>query len=163
MRKFLVTIGVVVLVLALCPTVLCEEKKQEPVQPEGYSRGWGPGSRMDYGWGPGSGMGYGYGTGLDYSVPGPLYSLKPEDREKWEKLYAQYLMETMEMRKEITLKRIELETLWAQPKVDRKEVEKLSSELSELYTKRMKACDSYAMKAREQFGKLGWACPIGRW
>ena len=163
MRKLFVTIAVVGMVVALCNTVLCEEKKQEPIQPEGYGRGWGPGSRMDYGWGPGSGMGYGYGTGLDYSVPGPLYSLKPEDRVKWEKLYAQYLMDTMEMRKEIAVKRIELETLWAQSKVDREKVEKLSNELSELYTKRMKACDNYVIKAREQFGKLGWACPIGRW
>ena len=57
MRKLFIAISVFGLVVALCTTVLCEEKKQEPVQPEAYGRGWGPGPRMDYGWGPGSGMG----------------------------------------------------------------------------------------------------------
>ena len=108
-------------------------------------------------------MEYGYGMRPDYSVPGPLQSLKLEERKKWEKMWAQYLMDTMEIRKQIAVKRIELDTLWAQPDMDRAKVEKLSDELSELYKKRGKACDTYVFKAREAFGPLGWACPIGQW
>jgi hypothetical protein len=105
----------------------------------------------------------GFDTRPDYMLPGPLHSLKPEDRKKWEKKWAAYLMETMELRKKIAIKRIELETLWAQPDVDRAKVERLSGELAELYTKRMKKCDDYVIDARNEFGRLGWACPVGRW
>jgi hypothetical protein len=162
MRKFFITVAVLGLVAVFSTSVFCEEKEQ-PVQFEGYGRGWGDRPRMGYGWDPGHMMDYGYSRGPDYSMPGPLHSLKPEDRKKWEKLWAHYLTETMEIRKQIAVKRIELETLWAQPNVDRAKVEKLSSELSELYTKRTKACDNYVISVREQFGKLGWACPIGQW
>ena len=162
MRKFFVTIAVLGLVAAFSPSVFCEEKEQ-PVQFEGYGHSWGGRPRMGYRWDPGQMMDYGYGRGPDYSEPGPLRSLKPEDRKKWEQMWAHYLMETMEIRKQIAVKRIELETLWAQEDIDREKVEKLSGELSELYAKRMKACDNYVMNARRQFGKLGWACPVGRW
>ena len=162
MRKLIVTIAVLGLAVAWSTTVICEDKEEAGQQKE-YIPGWQESRMMGYDWGPGYMMEYGYTRRPDYSVPGPLLSLKPEDREKWEKMWAAYLLQTMETRKQIAVKRIELETLWAQEDIDREKVEKLSGELSELYAKRMKACDNYVMNARRQFGKLGWACPVGRW
>lgn len=164
MKKCLITMVVLGLAVVWPFTGLCQaQDKEQPVQREGYGRRWQQGGRMGYGWGQGHMMDYSYATPPDYSMPGPLQSLKPEDRKKWEKMWAHYLMEIMETRKKIAVTRIELETLWAQPDLDRAKVEKLSSELSELYTQRMKACDNYVIKARAEFGKLGWACPIGVW
>jgi len=164
MKKCLITMVVLGLAVAWPFTGLCQaQDKEQPVQREGYGRRWQQGGRMGYGWGQGSMLDYSYAMPPDYSMPGPLQSLKPEDRKKWEKMWAHYLMEIMETRKKIAVTRIELETLWAQPDLDRAKVEKLSSELSELYTQRMKACDNYVIKARAEFGKLGWACPIGVW
>ena len=162
MRKVVIAIAVLGLAVAWSATVICEEK-EEAVQQKEYVPGLQQRHTMGYDMGSGYMMDYGYSRRPDYSVPGPLHSLKPEDREKWEKLWAEYLLQTMETRKQIAVKRIELETLWAQENIDRAKVEKLSSELSELYTKRMKACDNYVIDARKQFGKLGWACPVGRW
>jgi len=162
MKKCLIIMVVLGLAVAWSFTGLCQDK-EEPVQLEGYGRSWQLGGRTGYGWGPGYMREYSYAMPPDYSMPGPLQSLKPEDRKKWEKMWAQYLMETMETRKQIAVKRIELETLWAQPDFARAKVEKLSRELSELYNQRMKACDNYVIKARGEFGKLGWACPLGIW
>jgi Spy/CpxP family protein refolding chaperone len=162
MKGLFVTMGIVALALALSTTALCQEKEQ-PGQQQGYGREGQRSGPMGYGWGPDDMKDSGYGMRPDYSLPGPLNSLEPADRKKWEKLWADYLMETMETRKQIAVKRIELEALWAQPDFDRAKIEKLSNELSELYAKRMKACDNYELKARKEFGQLGWACPIGRW
>jgi hypothetical protein len=164
MKKHVMTIVLFVLVGAWSFTGLCQvQDKEKRVQQEGYSHGWHQGGRMGFGPGPGYWMDDRYTMPPDYSMPGPLQSLRPEDRKKWEKMWAKYLMESMETRKQIAVKRIELETLWAQPDFDRERVEKLSSELSDLHKEQMKACDRYVIKAREEFGKLGWACPLGIW
>jgi len=164
MKKCLITMFLVALAAAWSFGGLCQaQKKEEPGQEKAYGSSWSQGRRMGYGWGPGYRMDDRYAMPPDYSLPGPLQSLKPEDRKKWEKMWAQYLMETMETRQRLAVKRIELETLWAQPDFDREKVEKLSRELSDLHNEQMKACDHYVIKARGEFGKLGWACPLGTW
>ncbi|MDY6954683.1 MAG: hypothetical protein SWE60_24535, partial [Thermodesulfobacteriota bacterium] len=59
-------------------------------------------------------------------------------------------------------KRLELQTAWAQPKVDDAKIEKLCSEMAELYAERMKKRTLYLLKCRKEFGDLGWVCPTGR-
>ena len=123
-----------------------------------------------YGVGPGHMMGHGYhsrimqkhGWGSDQS-PSGWQSMEPEQQEKWQKMRTTHLMETLELRKQLATKQIELETLWAQPNVDRAEVEKLSNEMAELQVQLRKERDHYLLQCREEFGDKDWACPGGRW
>lgn len=121
----------------------------------------------DYGFhmmGPGHGMGHGYGHGMGhaYMHPRKWQSMKPEQREKFEKMRAAHLMDTLELRKQLAAKRMELQTLWAQPNVDQAKVEKLSSEVSELQAELWKKRDQYLMQCRKELGDQGWCCPGGR-
>ena len=70
-------------------------------------------------------------------------------------------METLELRKQIVTKKMELGTLWDQPDVDREKVEKLSAELADLQAELEKKQDKYLLQCRKEFGDKGWACPGG--
>ncbi len=117
-------------------------------------------------------MGHGYmmgdrlavhGRGRTYLRPRAWRSMKPEQRKKCEKIQAEHLMDTLELRKKLATKRIEVKTLWAQPNVDRARIEKLSDEIAELYAELSKKRDKYLLKCRHEFGDQGWRCPGNRW
>lgn len=162
------------LVLSLAAPAFCNEKPESsrdydydyPMMGPGYGMGMGPG----YGMGPGWMMdddhhGWGMpGVGRPWHQRSRSWkSMKPEQLEKWEKMRASYLMETLELRKKLAAKRTELQTLWAQPSIDRAKVEKLSNELAELYAERSKKRNQHLVRCREEFGDQGWPCPGGMW
>ena len=135
MRKLFIALAVLGLSIALAAPAFCD-------QPEEYEPGYGHGG----GWGPGQMMGSGH---HGWGMRGPDWgrhshwwgwgpsghgwkSMKPEQRKKWEKMRSDFQMETLEIRKQLASKHMELETLWAQPNVDSIKVEKLSKEVAEL-------------------------------
>ena len=89
--------------------------------------------------------------------------MRPEQQEKCKDMRAAHLMETLELRKQLASRQIELETLWAQPNMDRAKVEKLSTEVAELQAQLRKKCDPQLLRCREAFGDQDWSCPGGRW
>jgi Spy/CpxP family protein refolding chaperone len=89
--------------------------------------------------------------------------MKPEQREKWDKMRTNHLKDTLELRKQLATKRIELETLWAQPDVDCKKVEKLANEVADLRAQLSKKRDQYLIQCRQQFKDQDWVCPTVWW
>jgi Spy/CpxP family protein refolding chaperone len=89
--------------------------------------------------------------------------MKPEEREQWQKMHSKFQMETLELRRQLASKRVELETLWAQPDVDKAKIEKLSEEIGKLESELAKERSKYLMQCRHKFGDKGWACPGGGW
>jgi Spy/CpxP family protein refolding chaperone len=87
--------------------------------------------------------------------------MKPEEREQWQKMHSKFQMETLELRRQLASKRVELETLWAQPDVDKARIEKLSEEIGKLESELAKERSKYLMQCRHEFGDKGWACPGG--
>lgn len=175
MRKLFIALAVLGLSAALAVPAFCDQPEEyEPGY--GYGRGWGPGHMMGpgYGWG-GHMMGPGhhsrYMQGPDWDRHSPMCgwglsghgckAMKPEQREKWEKMRSDFQMETLEIRKQLAAKHMELETLWAQPNVDPTKVEKLSNEVAELGAELGKKRDKYLLQCRKEFGDQGWACPGG--
>ncbi|MHC4354168.1 MAG: periplasmic heavy metal sensor [Planctomycetota bacterium] len=177
MKKLLVTSGILLLVLAVAFPVFCDEpQKSRHGRGYGYGCEWGPG----YGGGGSHMMGPGYGPGMHRGGwgmygrgrmihsgwerghgPRDWQSMEPEQREKWEKMRSKYQMETLELRKQLVTKQMELETLWDQPDVDQKKVEKLSDEVAELQAELGKKHDKYLLQCRKDFGDKGWRCPGG--
>jgi Spy/CpxP family protein refolding chaperone len=104
----------------------------------------------------------GQSVARDYMKGEAWEAMTPEQREKWSTMWGTYLTETLPLRQQFSEKRLELQTTWAQPKVDEAKVEKLCDEMSELYIKRMKKRSKYLLKCRKEFGDLGWTCPSGK-
>ena len=147
MKRLLVLFVVLGLAIMLAAPAFCQQEEE-------YS------SQEDYGcqmMGPHHGMGHGY------MRPRTWQSMKPEQQEKCEKMKAAHLKDTLELRKQLAAKRVELRTLWAQPNVDQAAVEKLSNEVAELRTQLWKKRDQYLMQCRKELGDQGWSCPGCRW
>lgn len=177
MKKLLLTTGVLVLALSVASFAFSgEAEKSRYGRGYGYGCDWGSGQ----GWGGGHMMGPGYGPGMHRGGwgmqgrgrmmdrgwkggygPRDWQSMEPEQREKWEKMKSKYQMETLELRKQLVTKQMELETLWAQPDVVQKKVGKLSDEVAELQAELGKKRDRYLLQCRKEFGDQGWACPGG--
>jgi Spy/CpxP family protein refolding chaperone len=130
----------------------------------------GPDDDYDYSWHRGHGMQHrhsgwggharGGGERMGPSRDG-WESMKPEEREQWQKMHSKFQMETLELRRQLASKRVELETLWAQPDVDKARIEKLSEEIGKLESELAKERSKYLMQCRHEFGDKGWACPGG--
>ena len=106
-------------------------------------------------------MGPHQGMGQGYMRPHGWRSMNPEQLEKCEKMRAAHLKDTLELRKQVTAKQMELQTLWAQPNIDQVAVEKLSNEVAELRAQLWKKRDQHLMQCRKEFGDQGWCCPGG--
>ena len=169
MRRLFLALIVLGVAATLAGAAFCDAQ-------EYYGRGHMMGSGCD--WGSGNMMGQGYMMGPGYMGRGHMMdygrrgcgmhgrdwqSMKPEQRETWEKMRSDQLKDTLELRKKLATRQIELETLWAQPDVDRKKVEKLSDEVAELQAELGKKRDKYLMQCRHKFGDRDWACPGGWW
>lgn len=164
MKRLLVMLLVLGLAVTLAAPAICAEEKEPGRDKYGYGmkgpgRGMGSGCMTDDDpWGCGM-----HGRGHGYMKPHGWQSMKPEQREKCEKMRAAHLMDTLELRKQLAAKRIELKTMWAQPNVDEEKVEKLASGVTELETELMKKRDKYLMQCRRELGDQGWSCPGGGW
>ncbi|MBN1843718.1 MAG: periplasmic heavy metal sensor [Deltaproteobacteria bacterium] len=177
MRKLFIVLAVLGLSVALAAPAFCEERK-ECGPGYGYGCGEGIGDMMGPGYGSGGHMmsprhracgmhgpgrdRHGRGWGWGPSARG-WKSMKPEQRKKWEKMRSDYQQDTLELRKQLVTKQMELETLWAQPEVDSPRVDKLSKEVADLEAKLWKKRDEYLLQCRQNFGDQGWTCPGGRW
>ncbi|UCF57861.1 MAG: periplasmic heavy metal sensor [Deltaproteobacteria bacterium] len=165
MKRLLLALMVVGLAVFLADPALCGEVKEAGGDdPHRYGmmkhgRGMGRGPMMDDDF---------HGCGMEergrcYMRPKVWHSLTPEQQEKCKKMRAAQQMETLELRKQLAAKRIELKTLWKQPKIDRARIEKLSDEIAELSAELSKKRNKYLLKCREELGDLGWCCPGGKW
>jgi Spy/CpxP family protein refolding chaperone len=177
MKKLLLTTGVLLLALSVASFAFSgEEEKSRYGRGYGYGCNWGSG----HGWGGGHMMGPGYGSGMHRGGSGrhgrgrmmdrgwergygprDWQSMEPEQREKWEKMGSKNQIETLELRKQLVTKQMELETLWSQTDVDQKKVEKLSDEVAQLQAELGKKRDRFLLQCRKEFGDRGWACPGG--
>ena len=170
-------VGISVLLLTLTAPVFSEESQdQGPTYGGGPGYMMGPGNMMGRGdWSGGPMMGPGYGQGMygrgrmmdrgwgcDQGF-GAREAMKPEQRAKWEKMWSNYQMETLELRQQLATRQIELDTLWAQPDMDNAKIEKLSGEVAQLQAELAKKHDKYLLQCRGAFGDQGWNCPGRGW
>jgi len=151
MKKFLMVFVIIGLAVFMASHAFCGEKKD---------------SAGDYGYGyhmMGSGyMGEGslQRRGCD-NTPRAWKSMKPEQQEKWQKIRAAYMLDTLDLRKNLAAKRVELRTLWAQPDMDKDRINKISNEVAELQAKLSKKRNQHLLQCRQKFGDQGWDCPGG--
>jgi len=164
MKRLIMTL----LVLGLTVTVVAPAFCEEPGgwgHHDGYrygpGYGWGQGHMMEHGPAGWGGM---HGNGRRWNQsPGDWQSMKPNQQKKWQKMRTAHLMDTMELRKQLAAKQIELQTLWRQPNVDRSKIDKLSNELADLRAKLSKKRDEFLLQCRQKFGDRDWACPGSGW
>ena len=176
MRRILLTLAVLALTLTLAGPAF-SDAPEDYRSNYGYGcmgpgSGWSSGDMMGSGgsWRGGRMMDYGrHGRGMDRwdSGPGPnrkgWEKMTSDQRTQWDKMRSSFQMETLETRKQLATKQIELDTLWSQPNVDSNKVEKLSGEVAELEAELAKKRDKYLVQCRTQFGNQGWSCPGGGW
>ena len=158
-KKLFVLIMAMGLAVGLAAGGFCAGPEDNGPEDE-YSRYRGYGMQHRHGgWG---GHGRGGGGRMGPSRDG-WESMKPEQREQWQKMHSEFQMETLELRKQLASKQMELETLWAQPDVEKARVEKLSEELAALEGELAKKRSKYLLQCRHKFGNKGWACPSSGW
>ena len=118
--------------------------------------------------GPGSGgMGRGYGMhGGGRNRPGrmgPGYqswqSMPQADRERWRDMRANFLKETLPLRKKLNNIQMDLETEWSQSKPDMIKIRKLADQAADLRADLEKKRTRFLSQCRETFGDRGWSCP----
>jgi len=158
MKKFVATVALFGLLVCFIGPVHSAEEYGDY-----YGRGHHHMMGPEHGMYVGRGGMHGGGRGMGPSSRG-WESMKPEEQEKWKKMRSSYLQDTLELRKELAAKQVELDTLWNQPDVDQKKVEKLSEEIANIRAELWKKQDKYLMSCRKEFGDQGWACPgMGQW
>jgi Spy/CpxP family protein refolding chaperone len=119
------------------------------------------------GWGHhGRGMGRGMGPGMmGPGMMGPDFrgwqQMSDDQRADFRKRHAKFLAETVDLRKDLASKMVELRTEWAQPDPDAKKVEKLSGQVADLKAELSKKQDKYLLSCRRAYGDRGWVCPGG--
>jgi Spy/CpxP family protein refolding chaperone len=144
MRKFFVVLLLLGLVVFLAGPAFCEMAGKGAQEETEF--------RMTCG---------GHSTARDYMRPEAWEALTSQQRDKWSQMWGTYLTDTLDLRQQFAQKRLDLQTVWAQPKVDSAKIDKLCDEMAELYIKRMKKRKDYLLKCRQVFGDLGWTCPSG--
>ena len=162
MKKLLMVVVIIGLVVFMASHAFCGEKK-EPAPDYGYGY-----HMMSPGYGMGGGghmmvedtQGRGMHKRRGYK-PSAWQSMKPEQQEKWQKMRAAHMMDTMDLRMKLAAKRVELRTLWAQPEMDEDRIKKLSNEVSELQAGLLKMRNQHLLQCRQKFGGQGWDCPGG--
>jgi Spy/CpxP family protein refolding chaperone len=86
--------------------------------------------------------------------------MNPAEREAYKKVWAEFMMQTLDLRQELVSNQIALDTLWAQPQVDKNKIQKLADATADLWAELEKKRSKYLTDCRLQFGDLGWTCPI---
>jgi hypothetical protein len=154
MKKFLMAVVIIVSAFFIASHVFCEEKA-ESVGDDGYGyHMMGP----CYGCIKGEYCMQRHGWGRR---PSAWNSMKPEQREKLQKMQAAHMMDTLDLRMKLAAKRVELKTLWAQPEMDKEMIDKLSNEVAMLQAELLKKRNQHLLQCRQKFGDQGWDCPGG--
>jgi Spy/CpxP family protein refolding chaperone len=95
------------------------------------AQGWGRGP----GYGPGPGAGYGPGQGMEYGPRGSWganLNLTPEQTQKMQAMREGFFKETLPLRNEMQIKKLELSTLWAQTNPDQEKIMAKQKEINAL-------------------------------
>ena len=138
------------------------------------AQGWGGGP----GWGRGPGMGMGYGpcgpgggpggAGYGGGAWGAGLNLTPEQTQKLQTLREGFFKETIPLRNEMMTKRLELRTLWSQPKPDQEKILGKQREVNALRAQLQEKATKYRLEGRsiltpEQQAQVGsfWAAGPG--
>ena len=157
MKKIYVLMMVVATTLSFATAPVWAEKNDTEIDPHhGYYHGscW----KSGHGWGHGKMMGHGHG-GVHMARPHGWKDMTDEQKNLWKDIVASFNTETLEVRKQLAVRKIELQTLWSQPEVDEARVEKLFNEVADLKAELWKTHDKYVLKCRKTFGEKGWECP----
>ena len=104
---------------------------------------------------------YAHGPGWDLDSSG-WYSMNREDSEKLKEIRNTFQKETLDLRKQLLAKQMDLATLWAQQSLKSIEVEKLSKEIARLQGELVIKRSQHLIRCRQQFGGQNWTCP-GIW
>ncbi len=116
MKKTVVTFGLVaVLVLGVT-----------------YAFAQGPGFGSGPGRGPGAGHHWGEGLGRSLGEPGKALNLTPEQKTKMNELRSKFREENAQLIGAMVTKKIELQSLWSNPKAEAKAIQDKEKELREL-------------------------------
>ena len=118
--------------------------------------------------GPGMGMGYGaydqgYGPrcqGYGPGAWGPGLNLTPEQTQKMQALQESFFKETIPLRNEMMVKKLELQTLWAQTKPEQEKILAKQKEINALRVQLQERATKNRLEARniltpEQQAQLG--------
>ncbi len=101
----------------------------------------------------------GQGMGMAPSFDG-WEGMTPAERKAYKKVWAEFMLETLDLRQKLVGNQMALDTLWAQPEVDKTKIQKLADETADLWAELEKKRNKYLTDCRLQFGDLGWSCPI---
>lgn len=91
-----------------------------------------------------AGPGYGPGAGGPGRGPGYHNTLTPEQQAQWDQARAAFLQDTLKLRQEMSAKRAELQTLYAQPNPDKAKIKALSDEMVDLGASLAKKRNDYS-------------------
>jgi Spy/CpxP family protein refolding chaperone len=118
--------------------------------------------------GPGMGMGYGAydqgygprGQGYGPGAWGPGLNLTPEQTQKMQALQESFFKETIPLRNEMMVKKLELQTLWAQTKPEQEKILAKQKEINALRVQLQERATKNRLEARniltpEQQAQLG--------
>jgi len=155
-KLFAFLMGIIMAVSVATGPVWGETKEAEPDPHHGYY--W----KSGHGSGHGHMMGHGHGRAFG-KKPHGWNSMTAEQKDLWNTIVASFNTETLEVRQQLAVRQIELQTLWSQPDVDEARVEKLSNEVADLKARLWKMHDKYVVKCRKAFGEKGWDCPGHGW
>jgi len=140
MKKMIITLGLVALMLFGVTYVYAQGK------------GFGPGRKGEPYW--------------ESSNPGKWSNLTPEQRTKFQELRQKFNEETAQLRGTILTKRVELQSLWTNPKADPKAIMDKEKELRDLQNQIRDKVVQSKLEARkilspEQIAEFGPGCGTG--
>jgi len=120
-----------------------------------YGPGYGPRGKGDRG-----------GPCWESSETGKGLVLTPEQRTKFQELRQKFVDETAKLRETLLSKRLELQTLWTNPKAETKAIIEKENELRDLQDQMKDKALQFKLEARqfltpEQIAGLGPGCGMG--
>jgi Spy/CpxP family protein refolding chaperone len=146
MRKMFTVLLALAMILALGAPAWCQ-----PDQPGFTGSGQGLGMGPRYMRGPGQGMGPSF-QGWE--------GMTEKERKAYHQAWAQFMQSSLDLRQKLVTKQMALDTMWAQPQVDKDKVRDLADEVADLWNELEKKRNRYLTDCRIQFGDQGWTCPM---
>ncbi|MEW6375541.1 MAG: Spy/CpxP family protein refolding chaperone [Thermodesulfobacteriota bacterium] len=119
-----------------------------------------------YAQGPGFGHGYGMMHGQEHRGYARLSSLTPEQKAQFQELRQKFIEETAQLRGALLTKRLELQSLWTNPKADPKAITDKEKELRDLQNQMRDKVVQNMLEARkfltpEQIAEFGQGRGMG--
>ncbi len=126
------------------------------------------GTLSAYAYGPGYGLRGKGGPCWESSEAGKGPAFTPEQRTKLQELHQKFVAETAKLRGELLSKRLEFQSLWANPKAEAKAIVDKEKELRDLQNQMRDKRLQFKLEARqfltpEQMAGFGPGCGMGPW